>query len=512
MKHPIRRPLAVSNLVTPALALLLALGASSTASHAELVVVSTGPVAGLVQLPADRPVSAAQGFWNPDQDDPCITPEQHAEIAADLAANVADLKARGLLPQTSDKTAGVLLQWPVQAAPGLDDPGVHGISNYVDENLAYPNQLRDYNCGTRTYDNASAYNHAGTDIFSWPFSWYRMDHDQVQIVAAAPGVIIGKYDGNYDRRCSGSGLQWNAVYVQHADGSVAWYGHLKKLSLTAKNVGDPVAVGEFLGIMGSSGNSSGPHLHLEIYDNAGHLVDPWMGACNTMNPDGWWAAQRPYYDSAINALRTHSIAPVFPACPNTESINENRYFAPGALAFFSTYYRDQRQGQLSTYEILRPNGTVWQQWTGSLGVLHYAASWWYWSWYLPVNAETGTWTFRVTYEGQTVTRTFGVGVVADAPPPAADDVTVLHVAEPNPFNPSTTIRFHLGEAGPAQLSIHDLQGRRVATLCDGELPAGEQSVVWNGRGVDGALMGSGVYLVHLRSGGRDQVQRVVLLK
>ncbi len=512
MKSPTRHPLAVANMVTAALALVAAIGATGTRALAEMIVVSTVPTAGMQQFPADLPVSASHGFWNPDQDGPCITPVQHAEIEAYLAANVADLKARGLLPETPDKAAGVLLQWPVKAAPGLDDPGVHGISNFVDENLAYPNQVRDYNCGTRTYDNASAYNHAGTDIFSWPFPWYRMDHDQVQVVAAAPGVIIGKDDGNYDRRCSGSGLLWNAVYVQHADGSVAWYGHLKKLSLTAKNIGDPVAVGEYIGIVGSSGNSSGPHLHLEIYDNAGHLVDPWLGACNTMNPDGWWAAQRPYYDSAINALRTHSIAPVLPACPNAETINENRYFAPGGLAFFSAYYRDQRQGQLSTYEVLRPNGTVWQQWTASLGVPYYAASYWYWSWYLPVDAETGTWTFRVTYEGQVVTRTFGVGVVADAPLAVAGGVTALHPAEPNPFNPSTTIRFSLGEAGPAQLSVHDLQGRRIATLREGVLPAGEQSVVWNGRGVGGALMGSGVYLVHLRSGGRDHVERVVLLK
>ena len=221
MKSPTRHPLAVANMVTAALALVAAIGASGTRALAEMIVVSTVPTAGMQQFPADLPVSASQGFWNPDQDGPCITPAQHAEIEAYLAANVADLKARGLLPETPDKAAGVLLQWPVKAAPGLDDPGVHGISNFVDENLAYPNQVRDYNCGTRTYDNASAYNHAGTDIFSWPFPWYRMDHDQVQVVAAAPGVIIGKDDGNYDRRCSGSGLLWNAVYVQHADGSVA---------------------------------------------------------------------------------------------------------------------------------------------------------------------------------------------------------------------------------------------------------------------------------------------------
>src|SRR5215510_13083944 len=104
-----------------------------------------------------------------------------------------------------------------------------------------------------------------------------MDHDQVAAVAAADGIILAKDDGNYDRSCSLTGAAWNAVYVQHADGSVAWYGHLKNGSLTTKAPGALVVQGEFLGIVGSSGNSTGPHLHFEVYDAANHLIDPWGG-------------------------------------------------------------------------------------------------------------------------------------------------------------------------------------------------------------------------------------------
>ena len=64
-----------------------------------------------------------------------------------------------------------------------------------------------------------------------------MDYDQVYVVAAAPGVIVFKQDGNFDRNCGFTGDPWNAVYVQHADGSVAWYGHMKNGSLTPKAVG-----------------------------------------------------------------------------------------------------------------------------------------------------------------------------------------------------------------------------------------------------------------------------------
>ena len=388
-----------------------------------------------------------------------------------MAASVADLRARGVLPATPDKAAGVLLQWPLRAAAHVHDPGVHGISNFVDQNTAYPNQLLDYNCGARTYDQSGGYNHQGTDIFIWPFAWHKVDDDDVEIVAGAPGVIISKSDGNYDRNCSFGGGSWNAVYVQHADGSIAWYGHMKNGSTTGKVVGQSVAAGEYLGIVGSSGNSTGPHLHLELYDNLGNLVDPWAGSCNSRNADSWWADQRPYYDSAINALRTHDAPPVWQTCPQPATINAQDQFTAGQLVYFAAYYRDQLQGQLSTYEVLRPDGSVWQQWTGSLsGVPHYAASWWYWSWYLPADAATGMWTFRVSYEGQVATHRFAVGDVSAVPEATGAGLALLAPA-PNPFNPSTTVSYTLAEAGPIELTIHDLQGRKVATLLSADQAA-----------------------------------------
>src|SRR5258706_5142025 len=107
-----------------------------------------------------------------------------------------------------------------------------------------------------------------------------MDDQDVVITAGAPGVIPNRADGNADRSCAAleTNGDWNAVYVSHADGSVAWYGHLKKDSLTPKQVGDAVVAGEYLGIMGSSGFSTGPHLHLELYDASGALVDPFKAA------------------------------------------------------------------------------------------------------------------------------------------------------------------------------------------------------------------------------------------
>ena len=99
-------------------------------------------------------------------------------------------------------------------------------------------------------------------------------------MAAAPGILLQKDDGWFDRSCSLNIQQWNAAYLQHADGSVTWYGHLKASSLTTKHPGEWSQAGEFLGVMGSSGDATGPHLHFEVHAIDGSLIDPFAGACN----------------------------------------------------------------------------------------------------------------------------------------------------------------------------------------------------------------------------------------
>ncbi|MEQ9021376.1 MAG: M23 family metallopeptidase, partial [Pseudomonadales bacterium] len=127
----------------------------------------------------------------------------------------------------------------------------------------------------------------------------------MEIIAAAAGEIIYKENNQIDKSCSFNSNRWNAVYIQHDDGSVAWYGHLKTGSATKKSVGEQVEVGEFLGVMGSSGNSTGPHLHFELYDAQGNLIDPYVGTCNTTTNESWWKEQQDYAVSGLNRVATH---------------------------------------------------------------------------------------------------------------------------------------------------------------------------------------------------------------
>lgn len=84
---------------------------------------------------------------------------------------------------------------------------------------------------------------------------------------------------------------------------------------------------------------------------------------------------------------------------------------------------------------------------------------------------------------------------------------------PNPFNPSTTIRFALGEASSVELSVYDATGRAVRTIASGErLAAGEHERAWNGRDDAGRVVAGGVYFARLRADGAAQTVRLVLLK
>lgn len=347
-----------------------------------------------------------RGHYSPEHTE-CITAAQRAYIQEQISTNRAALQAQGALPYSSHAPTP-LFNWPLRAAAGFTDPGYHGISNYVDHNPAVTNQLLDYNCGTRTYDQSSGYNHAGTDIYTWPWSWYKMDFNHVEVIAATPGTIVFKQDGNYDRQCGFGSGNWNAVYVQHNDGSVAWYGHMKNGSLTSKTVGQTVAQGEYLGVVGSSGNSTGPHLHLEVYNSTNQLIDPWAGTCNPTTATSWWAAQRPYYDPAVNALRTQSAPTNFGSCPAQEIINDRLSFCPNNTVYFTAYYRDQLNGQVSTSTVRRPDNSVFQTWNTTSGQ-YYSSSWWWNSYTLPSNAPTGRWTYEVTLNSVTTRHYFHVG-------------------------------------------------------------------------------------------------------
>jgi hypothetical protein len=83
----------------------------------------------------------------------------------------------------------------------------------------------------------------------------------------------------------------------------------------------------------------------------------------------------------------------------------------------------------------------------------------------------------------------------------------LYEPFPNPFNPTTAIRFSVAATHASQLQVFDITGRLVETLVDGELQSGEHEVVWNA-----INQPSGVYFIRFMSGMKTQTRKVLLLK
>jgi hypothetical protein len=101
---------------------------------------------------------------------------------------------------------------------------------------------------------------------------------------------------------------------------------------------------------------------------------------------------------------------------------------------------------------------------------------------------------------------------ADVTSVAAPAAAVLLPNYPNPFNPSTTIRWDQAVAGRAEIAVFDLAGRRVRTLVAGERPAGRQRAAWDGRDDRGRAMPAGVYLCRLRMNGAAESRSLTLVR
>ena len=83
---------------------------------------------------------------------------------------------------------------------------------------------------------------------------------------------------------------------------------------------------------------------------------------------------------------------------------------------------------------------------------------------------------------------------------------------PNPFNPSTTIRYDLPERAEVTIEIFDMLGRHVRTLIKQTQQPGHQSVIWDGRNEQGHEIASGVYIYRLRAGSFTQSHKMLLLR
>jgi hypothetical protein len=142
------------------------------------------------------------------------------------------------------------------------------VANFVD--LDPGPGVRDWSCGTRTYDG-----HTGIDVTIRGFPEQEIG---VPVFAAADGVVreVQRVASDYSYGTNTQPFD-NHVVIDHGGGREIVYGHLERASISVA-VGEWVSAGAQIGETASSGNSSGPHLHLTVRDG-GNPLEPWAGAC-----------------------------------------------------------------------------------------------------------------------------------------------------------------------------------------------------------------------------------------
>lgn len=82
---------------------------------------------------------------------------------------------------------------------------------------------------------------------------------------------------------------------------------------------------------------------------------------------------------------------------------------------------------------------------------------------------------------------------------------------PNPFRSEVELRLSLPRASAVVADVHDLLGRKVATLMQGDHPAGVHSIRWDRRTSNGTIARGGIYLVRVRAVAYKAERKVILL-
>jgi murein DD-endopeptidase MepM/ murein hydrolase activator NlpD len=249
----------------------------------------------------------------------------------------------------------IALQLPLDCVPGISC----AIQNYVDHD-AGPG-MRDYACGEATYDG-----HEGTDF---RLATATALNAGVAVRAAARGHVLAARDGMPDdgmRQPGDPGTKGrecgNGVLVDDGGGWETQYCHLQLGSVRVRK-GDMVLAGQQLGLVGLSGRTDFPHLHLTVRKD-GLAVDPFAFGADPRSCEGgsslWGgsaAAAMPYVPRLVLNSGFSTRIPSMEAIENGEL--KDAPPVPGAtvLAFYARTLH-LREGDTQQLRIDGPDGKV----------------------------------------------------------------------------------------------------------------------------------------------------------
>lgn len=96
--------------------------------------------------------------------------------------------------------------------------------------------------------------------------------------------------------------------------------------------------------------------------------------------------------------------------------------------------------------------------------------------------------------------------------PDIPKITELESPYPNPFHPSTTLRYGLAKTDPVKITIYNGRGQMVRSIDEGKKSAGHYNLAWNGDDDRGRSLPTGVYCIRMQAGSKSFIKKAVLLK
>lgn len=257
-----------------------------------------------------------------------------------------------------------------------------------------PGFLRDYRGGKFTYDTPT-FGHDALDIGLADFS---AADEGMPVLAAADGIVEAVNDGAFDRN---KGFAYpeppaNYVIINLGNGWRAKYWHLRKDSVSVR-VGDSIAAGDFLGWTGSSGFSTGPHVHFELtYNN--HPVETML------DPATFWVTPPQYPADYRHVIKSGFSSNIPTASEWTEQPQDIRTFKPGNRLSFWVIAGAMMPGDTRTVRLQRPDGSMFLDQTSHPGSTFFQVSQWAYTVTLPTTNVLGTWTATWLQNGVELTR------------------------------------------------------------------------------------------------------------
>jgi hypothetical protein len=184
--------------------------------------------------------------------------------------------------------------------------------HYVD--LDPDHEAVDYGCGRQTY-----HKHDGTDFGIADLESMKRG---VPVLAAASGMVLGVRDGVVDRMIADQTQRvdvdhiecGNGVVIDHGNGWQTQYCHLRNGSIAVKK-GNKAEKGMVLGMVGSSGLASFPHVHFTVR-YLGKVVDPFVGITNV---SGCHVSRHPLWEQSPDYIPTGLIRVGFAPKPPTQT-------------------------------------------------------------------------------------------------------------------------------------------------------------------------------------------------